>query len=111
MTVETETLTPNMVVSRQLRRVRKERGWTQTQACKFLEPYLGKLWSKQAYCYAERGSRRDWSVNEVVALSQAFGVPVLFFFNVDTEVDQVARQWAAERLRTIADHLEGLSRT
>ena len=79
----TKALTPNQIVAANLARARKERGWTQDQAAEFLAPFLGTQWSKATFSVAERsvdGDRiRDFSADELVAFSLAFGRPITWF--------------------------------
>lgn len=86
-------LTPNQVVAFNLARAREWRGWTQGQAAAALEPYLGVLWSKASVSQAERSVAgkvvRNFSADEIVAFSRAFGVPVAWFFMPPTP-------WAAQ---------------
>ena len=78
-----KALTPNQIVAANLARARKERGWTQDQAAEFLAPLLGFRWSKATFSVAERsvdGDRiRDFSADELVAFSIAFGLPITWF--------------------------------
>jgi len=77
-------LTPNQVIAFNLAQARREKGWTQDQASKALEPYLGSRWSKASYSAAERsmdGVRvRQFDADEIVAFARAFGLPVTWFF-------------------------------
>ena len=83
-------LTPNQVVAQNLRRARELRSWTQEEAAKYLEPFLGKLWSKATFSQAERSvdsSRiRSFTADQVVAFSQAFFLPIDWFFTPVAEV-------------------------
>jgi transcriptional regulator with XRE-family HTH domain len=77
-------LTPNQTVAYNMRRARLEKGWSQAEAAERLAPYLGKPWSTASYslaeCSLERPERiRVFGADELVALSQAFGLPVLWF--------------------------------
>ena len=78
------SLTANQLVAYNLARIRKVRGLSQDQAADLLEPYLGARWSKAVYSAAERsydGKRvRQFTADNLVAMSKAFGVPVLYFF-------------------------------
>ena len=72
-------MTANQTVALNLRLAREERGWTQDQAAERLEPFLGRRWSKASWSAAERsadGTRvREFTADELVALSKAFGLP------------------------------------
>lgn len=76
-------LTANQLVGYNLARIRKALGLSQDEAADRLEPYLGTRWSKNVYSAAERsydGTRvRQFTADEVVAMSLAFGVPVGYF--------------------------------
>lgn len=77
-------LTANQLVAYNLMRARKSQGWSQDQAAESLEPYLGVRWSKTVYSAAERSYQskrvRQFTADEILAMSRAFGVPPLYFF-------------------------------
>lgn len=77
-------VTPNQVVAYNLWLARTWKNWTQAEAAEQLAPYLGKKWSKASFSAAERsvdGERvRNFTADEIVAFSRAFGLPVGFFF-------------------------------
>ena len=77
-------LTPNQVIAFNLAQARLEKGWTQTEACDALKPYLGTRWSKANYSAAERsvdGNRiRQFDADEIVAFARTFDLPVTWFF-------------------------------
>ena len=79
-----KALTPNQIVAANLAQAREMNGWTQEQAAKEMAPFLGKQWSKATFSVAERsvdGDRvRDFSADELLAFSRAFGLPVTWFF-------------------------------
>lgn len=76
-------LTPNQVVAYNLARARLYRGWTQEQAGEALEPYLGTRWSVANFSAIERsvdgGRVRQFTADELFALSRCFGLPIGFF--------------------------------
>ena len=78
-----EPLSANQLVAYNLMRIRKTLGLDQAQAAERLRPYVGE-WSKAVYSAAERsyhGKRvRQFTADDLVALSLAFGVPVVYFF-------------------------------
>jgi hypothetical protein len=78
------SLTANQLVAYNLMRSRLGHGWSQEQAAERLEPLLGVRWSKTVYSAAERsyqGKRvRQFSADELLAFSIAFGEPVQYFF-------------------------------
>lgn len=77
-------LTANQLVGYNLARIRKTLGLSQEEAAARLEPYLGTRWSKNVYSAAERsydGKRvRQFTADDLTAMSLAFGVPVVYFF-------------------------------
>lgn len=77
------TFTANQMVALNLARARKLKGWTQERAAAELEPYLGTRWSTATMSQVERsvaGERiKQFSVDELVALSQAFDLPITWF--------------------------------
>jgi transcriptional regulator with XRE-family HTH domain len=77
-------LSPNQVVAYNLGRAREARGWSQEEAGRRLEPFLGTPWSKATFSQAERsvdpGRSRGFSADEIVAFARCFGYPVTWFF-------------------------------
>jgi transcriptional regulator with XRE-family HTH domain len=78
-----QSLSANQLVAYNLARIRKALGLSQDEAAGRLEPYLGVRWSKAVYSAAERsydGKRvRQFTADDLVAMSLAFGVPVSYF--------------------------------
>ncbi len=76
--------TPNQVVAQRIAFARQLRGWTQEEAADRLEPYLGARWSAATFSIVERsvdGKRiRQFTADELVALSRAFDVPIGWWF-------------------------------
>lgn len=76
--------TPNQLVAENLKKARELRGWTQEEAAEKLEPYLDVRWSKATFSAAERsvaGERiRQFDADEIFAFSQAFDLPIGWFF-------------------------------
>lgn len=76
-------LTVNQIVSMNLMRARRERGWTQEEAAARLEPYIGRRWSKATFSAVERsvtGKRiRQFTADDLVAFAAAFNLPVAYF--------------------------------
>ena len=74
------SFTPNQVVAQRIAIARQLRGWTQEEAADRLEPFLGARWSGATFSIVERsvdGKRiRQFSADELVALSRAFEVPI-----------------------------------
>jgi hypothetical protein len=77
-------LSPDQIVAWNLERIRRERGWSQTEAGHALAPYFGYRLSRAAFSQAERslysGKIRRFDADEIVALCRAFEVPVPYFF-------------------------------
>jgi transcriptional regulator with XRE-family HTH domain len=77
-------ITANQVVAYNLARIRKTHGLTQGQAAELLAPYVGATWSKKVYSAAERsydgGRVRQFTADDLMAFSLAFGEPVWYFF-------------------------------
>jgi transcriptional regulator with XRE-family HTH domain len=90
-------MTANQLVAYNLRRARLLRGWTQEEAARELEPYVGKRWSKAVWSAAETsisGSRtREFTADELLAVAATFDVPVGWFFLPPVE----------EELRSVVD--------
>ena len=82
--LDTLVLSPCQIVAWNLERLRRARGWSQDQAAKELEPYLGYRLSRAAFSQAERsldgGKIRRFDADEIVAFSRVFEVPVGCFF-------------------------------
>ena len=78
------TYSPNQVVALNVARARALRGWTQEEAAAALAPYLGTRWSTASFSAVERstaGARvKQFSADELVALSRGFGLPIGWFF-------------------------------
>lgn len=76
-------MTANQVVAYNLARARKMAGLSQDQARDRLALYLGTRWSRNVYSAAERsydGKRvRQFTADDLVAMSLAFSVPVVYF--------------------------------
>jgi hypothetical protein len=77
-------ITANQLVAYNLMRARTSMGWSQEQAAEQLAPYLGAHWSKDAYSDAERsyqgGNVRQFTADELLAMSRTFAVPVSYFY-------------------------------
>lgn len=76
-------LTPNQIVAWNLKLAREAYGWTQEQAAKRLEPFLGVRWSKATFSNAERtiGQRiKKFDADEIWALARTFKTGVCRFF-------------------------------
>ena len=73
------TITPNEVVSLNLRRIRWQLGWSQQMACDALYEMTGLRWSVPSWSAMERapmrGRPRVFDASEILAFAYAFGVP------------------------------------
>ena len=78
------SFTPNQVVAQRIAIARELRGWTQEEAAERLEPFLGARWSGATFSIVEPsgdGKRiRQFSAEELVALSRAFELPIGWWF-------------------------------
>jgi len=87
-----QVITANQLVAYNLMRARTSMGWSQEQAAERLAPYLGAHWSEAVYSAAEgsyQGSPvREFSADELLAMSRTFEVPVSYFFLPPPEGDR-----------------------
>jgi len=78
-----DPLRPNQLVSYNLLRARRGRGWTQSDLGEALGRYTGRVWSNASVSAAERawqgGRPRKFDTDELVAFCQIFDVPLAFF--------------------------------
>ena len=84
-------LTPNQVVAERIAYARKLRGWTQEEAAERLAPFIPVRWSPVTFSIVERsvdGKRiRQFTADDLVALSRAFEVPVSYWFTPVWTID------------------------
>ncbi|MFG2837059.1 helix-turn-helix domain-containing protein [Streptomyces zaomyceticus] len=77
-------LTINQVVSYNLARIRRSRGYTQDEAAQLLERASGKRWTSATLSAAERsvktGRSKFFDANEIVTFARVFRVPLSYFF-------------------------------
>ncbi|MFE8962124.1 helix-turn-helix domain-containing protein [Streptomyces iakyrus] len=77
-------LTVNQVVSYNLGRARRSRGWTQEETAEKLEGESGKKWTAATLSASERavktGRPRVFDANELITFSRVFEYPVAYFF-------------------------------
>src|SRR5881409_601727 len=77
-------LTVNQVVSYNLGRARRSRGWTQEETAERLERASGKKWTAATLSASERaiktGRPRVFDANELVTFARVFEYPVVYFF-------------------------------
>jgi hypothetical protein len=87
--------TPNQVVASRIADARMIRHLTQEEAADALAPYIGTRWSGATFSIVERsvdGKRiRQFSADELLALSRAFDLPVGFFLSPPTVGDEGSR--------------------
>jgi transcriptional regulator with XRE-family HTH domain len=79
------TMTPNQIVAYNVAKARELRGWTQDQAAHNLAPYLGAKLSGASFSSLERSAWnvnriKQFSADDLLALSRAFDLPIGFFF-------------------------------
>jgi transcriptional regulator with XRE-family HTH domain len=74
----------NQIVAHNLKRARLERGWSLEETADMLEPFVGQRWTRQNLSALENsavsGKRREFDADLLVALAQAFELPLLWFF-------------------------------
>jgi transcriptional regulator with XRE-family HTH domain len=84
------SVTPNQLVARNLRRARDERGWSQTEAVRHLSQ-AGLSWSKTTLSEAEQAATkaagRAFSADELVGMARTFNKPVTWFFMPEEDGD------------------------
>jgi len=78
-------MTPNQIVAWNVAKARGLRGWTQEQAAEELAPYLGAKLSGASFSALERSAWKvdrikQFTADELLALSRAFDLPIGFFF-------------------------------
>ena len=103
------TMTPNQIVAYNVAKARALRGWTQEQAAEALAPYLGAKLSGPSFSGLERSawtvSRiKQFSADDLLALSRGFDLPIGFFFNSETLAVVSANMMFA--MTTSIDYLE-----
>lgn len=86
--------TPNQIIAYRVAQARFMRGWTQEQASKELEPYLGSRLSSASFSAIERsfvgGRVRKFNADEILALARGFNLPIGWFFTPPAESDGIA---------------------
>lgn len=70
------------MIGRRIRTAREMREWTQQELGQLLEPYLGRVWTRQAVSSAEKGGR-DFTASELVAFASVFHADIATFFLPD----------------------------
>jgi transcriptional regulator with XRE-family HTH domain len=75
--------TPNQIVGYRVAQARLFRGWTQDEAARRLEPFLGTRWSAPSFSAVERshlgGRIKQFTADEIVGLARGFGLPLGWF--------------------------------
>ena len=91
---EPSAWTPNQIVAYRVAKARLLRGWTQDQAARELEPYLGHRLSSASFSAIERsfvgGRVREFDADEIVALARGFRLPIGWFFTPPPRFEGVA---------------------
>ena len=78
-------MTPNQIVAHNVAKARGIRGWTQDQAAEAIAPYWGSRMSEASFSALERSAWnvnriKQFSADELLALSRGFDLPIGFFF-------------------------------
>jgi DNA-binding CsgD family transcriptional regulator len=76
------------VVGGRIREARIEKGWSQVELGRELEPYVGQTWSSQVMAQAEAGDRA-FTAAEVVALALVLEKEIGWFFRPAQAVESV----------------------
>jgi len=87
-------LTPNQIVAHNVAGARALRGWTQEQAADELAPYLGARLSGPSFSALERSAGslkriKQFSADDLFALSRAFDLPIGYFFTPPVPADDL----------------------
>ena len=92
--VDQTRMTPNQLVAWNLSQARRLRWWTQEEAARRLEPFLGERWSKAVFSAAERsimgGRIRNFTADDLYAFARVFELPISFFLAPADWVEEVA---------------------
>jgi hypothetical protein len=67
------------IISRNVRRLRRARGWTQTEAAHRFSEITGQPQSNASWSAGEqvgKSRQRQWSANDIASLAVLFDVPV-----------------------------------
>ncbi|MGH9138950.1 MAG: hypothetical protein ACRD0G_18215 [Acidimicrobiales bacterium] len=78
-------MTTNQIVAHNVAKARAIRGWTQDQAAEAIAPYWGARLSEASFSALERSAWnvnriKQFSADELLALSRGFDLPIGFFF-------------------------------
>lgn len=77
-------------VSRNVRRLRRAKGWQQDEAASRMTALTGVKWTNGTWGSAERapetGRTKSWTANEIAALAELFGVAIGELFIPTEEV-------------------------
>lgn len=88
-----EPLTPNQLVSYNLLRARRARGWTQQELGERIARYTGRAWSNASISAAERawqgGRPRKFDADEIAAFCHVFDVPFGYFLLPPEDVNML----------------------
>jgi transcriptional regulator with XRE-family HTH domain len=84
----------NQVIAYNLRKARESLKWTQEQAARELEPYIGVRWSSASFSVAERSAdegarKREFDAKELLAFAHVFRHPIGWFFQPPDDVEFV----------------------
>ena len=78
-------MTTNQIVAHNVAKARAIRGWTQDQAAEAIAPFWGARMSEASFSALERSAWnvnriKQFSADELLALSRGFDLPIGFFF-------------------------------
>jgi len=108
-------MTPNQIVSHNLRRARVLRKWTQERAAAELSKYAARPISEASYAQAESAAQgrrqRRFDADELLALCRAFNLSLAYFLLPPTETVTTPREEIpAETMLNFALGLDGDTR-
>ncbi|MBE4735774.1 hypothetical protein [Streptomyces caniscabiei] len=72
-------MTAAEIISRNIRRLRRARGWTQAETAQRFSAITGQPQSNASWSAGEqvgKARQRGWTANDIAALAELFGVPV-----------------------------------
>lgn len=96
---------PNEIVCYRVARARQLRGWTQDEAARRLEPFIGGRLSRASFSAIERAFRggrvRQFTADDLVALARCFQLPIGWFLTPPPRYEDIT-------IRTPDDPKNGL---
>lgn len=101
----TTAWSPNEIVCYRVARARQLRGWTQDEAARRLEPFIGGRLSRASFSAIERAFRggrvRQFTADDLVALARCFQLPIGWFLTPPPRYEDIT-------IRTPDDPKNGL---